>query len=63
MAIPLASPPPPLAWTCPTLLHYNGGVGMEQDFFPAPRGEAAMGLDFLAPSCSISVKDLVSIAK
>ena len=27
----------------------GGGVGMGQDFSPAPRGGAGMGLDFLYP--------------
>ena len=55
--------PTPLAWTCPTSLHYNGGVGVGQEFFLAPRGEVRMSLDFFAPPCSISFKDLVSITK
>ena len=61
MAIP--PPPTPFAWTRLTLLHYNCGVGMGQDFFLAPQGEIGIGLDFLTSPCSISVKDLVSITK
>ena len=30
-----------------------GGVGMGQDFSPAPRGKTGMGLDFLDPPCLV----------
>ena len=43
--------PTPLNLPLPTLSHVpprkGGGAGMGQDFSPAPRGWAGVGLDFL----------------